>query len=66
MLFSPLLGLVLASFTPLVYSQLPLEQAKQALIGTWSSGSQKVMTGPVRSCFLQRWSEFTPLLAGFR
>ncbi|EKM79251.1 hypothetical protein AGABI1DRAFT_113834 [Agaricus bisporus var. burnettii JB137-S8] len=46
MLFTPVLGLVLASFTPVVYSQLPLEQAQQTLIGTWSSGSKHVLTGP--------------------
>jgi hypothetical protein len=48
MLFIPLLGLVLASFTPLVSSQLPLDQATAALKGTWSSGSKNVLTGPVR------------------
>lgn len=66
MLFTPVLGLVLASFTPVVYSQLPLEQAQQTLIGTWSSGSKHVLTGPVSPWILQQRSEFTPLLAGLR
>ncbi|KAF9452957.1 hypothetical protein P691DRAFT_802811 [Macrolepiota fuliginosa MF-IS2] len=46
MLFSPVIGLLLASLAPTVYSQLSLDQATQQLIGTWSSGSKQVTTGP--------------------
>jgi len=46
MFVTSVVWLVLASLAPTVYSQLPLEQAKQQLIGTWSSGSKRVTTGP--------------------
>lgn len=46
MFVSSVAWLVLASLAPTVYSQLALDQAKQTLIGTWSSGSKRVTTGP--------------------
>jgi len=46
MLLPPVIGLVLASLVPIAYSQLDPEQAAATLVGTWSSGSRHVTTGP--------------------
>lgn len=47
MLFSPVVSLLLASLVPTVYSQqLSMSAAQAAIVGTWSSGSKHVMTGP--------------------
>ncbi|KAJ3573988.1 hypothetical protein NP233_g2063 [Leucocoprinus birnbaumii] len=46
MFFSPVVGLLLASLVPTVVSQQDMATAQQTLIGTWSSGSQHVVTGP--------------------
>lgn len=46
MLLSPVLGLLLASLVPTVFSQQDPTTAQTTLIGTWSSGSRRVLTGP--------------------
>lgn len=46
MFFSPVVGLLLASLVLTVVSQQDMAMVQQTLIGTWSSGSQHVVTGP--------------------
>ncbi|RDB14919.1 Protein rot1 [Hypsizygus marmoreus] len=48
MIFTPLVCLVLASFTPAVFSQdirYDAEHNATSIVGTWSSGSRAVLTG---------------------
>jgi hypothetical protein len=46
-MFYHVVGLLLALLAPTVYSQLDTTTATAELVGTWSSGSKNVVTGPV-------------------
>jgi len=47
MILTPLIGLVLASLAPSVFSQIQYDSIHNAttIVGTWSSGSKAVLTG---------------------
>jgi hypothetical protein len=49
MILTPLIGLVLASLAPSVFSQIQYDSIHNVtpIVGSWSSGSKAVLTGAV-------------------